>query len=66
MLKVSSTKQLFDNWLYVRNPRNVNYDDLPFDGDEILITREWIDRINDDIIERPNNSSVFDIYMNRM
>ena len=43
-LKVSSNKKLFDNWMYVSNPQNSNFDDLLFDGSEMLITRWQIFR----------------------
>ena len=38
MLKVTSMKQSFDNRIYKINPKNANFDDLPFDGDKTLIT----------------------------
>ena len=50
MLKVSSIKWLLDNRRYESNPRNANFDDLPFDGDEILITRGRLFCINDNIV----------------
>ena len=57
MLKNSSIEQSFDNWMCVINPRNADFDDLPFYCDESLITRRWIYRINDDIVEGLNNGS---------
>ena len=38
-LKVSTIKLLLDNRGYQSNPRNANFDGLPFDGDEKLINR---------------------------
>ena len=52
--------------MYESNPWNADFDDLSFDGNERFITRQWIYRINDDIIERLNNGSIFDIYTNIM
>ena len=61
-LKISSMEVLFDKWIYKSNPINANFDYLPFDGDEIIITRRKIYHINDDIIERLNNSLIIDVY----
>ena len=36
--------------IYENNPWNSYFDDLPFDGDERLIARRRLYRINDDII----------------
>ena len=44
--------------MYVSNPWNANFDDLPFNGDERLVTKQQIYRINDDIIKRLNNGSI--------
>ena len=38
-LKVSLIERQFDNYMYVSNSPNANFDDLPFDGDQRLITR---------------------------
>ena len=57
VLKVSSIEQLFDNWMYISNPQNDNFDDLLFDGEKRLITRWRIYSINDDIVFRFNNGS---------
>ena len=65
-LKVSSIDQLFDNLMYVRNPQNANFDDLPFDGDQVLITRQLIYRIKYGIVERLNNGLIVDVYKNLM
>ena len=51
--------------MYVNNHLNDNFDDLPFDGYEMLITRQQIYCINDDIIERFNNGLIIGIYMNQ-
>ena len=48
----SPIKQSFDNWMYESNPPNSDFDSLPFDGDEILITRRQIYCLNYDIIEK--------------
>ena len=52
--------------MYVGNPWNDDFNDLTFDGDQILITRERIYSIHDDIVERLNNGSIVDVYSNRM
>ena len=54
-LKVSSTERSFDNIIYESDPQDSDFDDLPFDGDERLITRQKIYCINDDIIFRLKN-----------
>ena len=48
--------------MYVSNPQEDNFDDLPFDGDERLITLRQIYRTNDDIVERLNNGLIVHIY----
>ena len=40
--------------------------DLSFDGDQRLTTGRLIYPINDDIVFRPNNDLIVDIYKNRM
>ena len=40
-----------DNWESESNPQNSNFDDLPFEYDQRLITRQPIDPLNDNIIE---------------
>ena len=52
--------------MYVSNPQNSGFYDLPFDGDERLITRRQIYRINDNIKERLNNGLIVDVYTNKM
>ena len=64
--KVSLIKLFFDNWMYVSNPQNVDFDDLPFYDDQMLITRRQIYSVNDDIIERLINGSIVEGYRNRM
>ena len=49
-LKVSSAKRLLYNIIYKSNPRNANFDYLPFDGDERLIARRRLYHINDDFV----------------
>ena len=41
---------MFENWIYVSNTLNSDFYDLPFDGDEKLITRQQIYCENDDIL----------------
>ena len=65
-LKISLIKISFDNLMYESNPQNANLNGFPFYGDEILITRQRIYRINDDIVEMLNTGSIVDIYTNRM
>ena len=57
---------MFDNKIYEINPGNADLDDLPFDGDERLIARQWIYPINDDIIFSLNNGSRIDVKANRI
>ena len=52
--------------MYNNSPRNSDFNDLPFDVDERLISRRKVYRINDDIIERFNNNLIVDIYTNRI
>ena len=66
MLKVSSIKQSFDNWMYVSNHQNSGVNDLTFYGDQRLITGQRIYSANDDIIERMNNCSIANVYMNQI
>ena len=57
-LKVSLIKLSFDNRIYKSNPRNADFDDLPFDGNEKLITRLLMYRVNDDIVFSLNNGLI--------
>ena len=52
--------------MYASNPQNFNFDDLPFDCDEMLITGQLIYYVNDDIIFRLKNGSNVNIYTNQM
>ena len=61
-LKVSLTKQFFDNLIRVINPQNAHFDDLLFDCDERFIAIRLMYCINDNIVERLNNGSIFDMY----
>ena len=36
--------------MYENNPQNIDFDDLPFDGDESMITIRQINHINYDIV----------------
>ena len=58
MLKVSLIERSFNNRIYESNPRNANFDYLPFYGDKILISRRRIYHINDDIVFRLKNGSI--------
>ena len=40
MLKVSPTEECFDTIIYDSNPQTANFDDLPFYGEDRLITRQ--------------------------
>ena len=60
-LKVILIRRSFDNRIHESNPRNSNFDELPFDGDERLITRRQIYCINDDIVFILKNGSRIDI-----
>ena len=59
-LKFSSIEKYFDNIIYESNYQNAKFDDLTFDGDESLITRQQIYLIHDNIIFRLNNGSSVD------
>ena len=50
----------------VSNPWNANFDELPFYGNKMFITRRHIYCINDDILEMLNNDYIVDVYTNRM
>ena len=41
-LKISSIGLSLDNRIYESNPRSSYFDDVPFDGYERLIDRQWI------------------------
>ena len=62
MLKVSFIGLLFDNLKCLIIPRNTNFDDLPFDFYQRLITRRRIYHIHDNIVERLNNVLIVDVY----
>ena len=55
MLNFSLTKKLFDNWMYEGNSQNANFYYLPIYGDERLIIRQKLYRINYNIVFRLNN-----------
>ena len=48
------------------NPQNSNFDDLPIDCDQRLITRRQIYCINYNFVEMLNNGLIVDVYKNRM
>ena len=52
--------------MYKSNNQNADFDYLPFDGDESLITRRLIYHINDDIVEMLNNGFIVYVNMNQM
>ena len=52
--------------MYVSNPWNSDFSDLPFYGDQSLISGLKIYGVNDHIVERFHNGSIVDIYKNRM
>ena len=64
MLKISSIELQLDNRIYKSNPQNAYFDDLPFDGDEKLISRRRIYGINDDIVFMLNNGLIVYVYTN--
>ena len=55
-LKVNLIEPLLDNIICKSNPQNYDFGDLHFGGDERLISRRWLYRINDDIGFRLINS----------
>ena len=65
-MKVSTIRQQLVDIIYEINPRDANFDNLPFDGDERLIARQKIYRINDDIVFRLNNGFRIYVKMNWM
>ena len=50
----------------VSNPWNDDFGYLLFDGNKRLITRQLIYVIHDNIVEKFNNGSTVDIYMNQV
>ena len=61
-LKDSRIELSYDKLMYVSNLRSADFDDLPFDGDESLITKRRIYHINDWLI----NALIVDVYTNIM
>ena len=55
---ITSIKGLFENWKYGSDTRNANFDDLPFDSYQRLVTRQAINLVNDNIVESLNNSLI--------
>ena len=66
MLKVCSIERLFDNWMYVINPQNDDFNYFLFDGDQMLTNRQQMYCINCYIIKRLNNGLIVEVHMNRM
>ena len=52
--------------MYVSNPQNADISDLTFYGDQRLISRQQIYRVDGDIVESLNNGYIIDIYTNIM
>ena len=52
--------------MYLRNPQNTDFGDLPLDCDQRLITRWRIYCIYDVIIETLTNGFIVDVYTNQM
>ena len=65
-LKVVLIECSLDNRIYESNPKNNNFGDLHFDGDESLIARQRIYRINDDIVISFNNGLSVYVKTNQM
>ena len=49
--------------MYESNPRNADFVELPFDGDQRLIAGQQMYGVNDYIVFRMNNGSIIDIYI---
>ena len=60
-LRCSLIKRSVYNKIYESNSQNSDFDEKPFDGDERLIARRRISRINDDIVFRLKNGSSVDL-----
>ena len=52
--------------MYVSNPQNTDFDELPIYGYQRLIAGGQIYDVNDYIVEMLNNGSILDVYTNRM
>ena len=52
--------------MYESIPQNPDFGDLYLYDDQRLINRRWIYRVNEDIVLRLNNSSIFDVYTNHL
>ena len=64
--KVSLIGQSFDNLKCGSNPWNDDFDYLTSDYYQILVTRQRIYPINDNMIKKLNCSSIFDVYTRQM
>ena len=60
------SNDIFDNLKCVINPRNTNFNDLPFDFDQRFINRRQIYCINDNIIKKLNIVLIVDVNTNRI
>ena len=65
-MKVTSVELLYWKWMYVSNRQNNDFNDLLFDGDQSLITRQWIYCVNDGIVESLNSGLIIEVYENIM
>ena len=65
-MEVSFSERSCDDLKCVSNPLNTNSNDSHFDWYEMLITRQQIYSINNNIVERLNNSLIIDKYMNKI
>ena len=57
----SLIEQSFYNRMYESNPRNDDFDGLPFDGDERLINRRQLYPLHANIVFSLNNGSSVDV-----
>ena len=65
-LKVSPIELLYDNRISESNPQHSDFDDLPFDGDEGLLARRQLYRVDYHIICRLINGSTIYVKSNIM
>ena len=50
--------------MYESNPQNADIDDLPFGGDEVLITIQQLYRISDHVVERLGVGLIVEVFTN--
>ena len=63
-LKFCLVTILFNNLMYESNPQNADIDDLPFGGDELLITIQQLYRISDHVVERLGVGLIVEVFTN--